>query len=264
MGAGLIRRLSQALVSSLWVLPFLLLLVWSAGRQWPFPALLPQEWTLDYWAAALDPGGALNRSLWASLLLSLSVALTATALGYLTSRQIARHRRKRRWLLLAYFPYAMAPVILAACLQYYFLVMELSGKWGGVWLAQLCMAFPFAVIFFSGFWNRRLQSMEDLVATLGGTPRQAFWMVLLPMSRGALLVCFFQTFLISWFEYGLTSLIGVGKVQTLTVRVFQYVQEANIFQAALAGCLLFLPPLILWWLNKRYLFRTQQPNNPTT
>lgn len=251
MGPALIKKAAQALAGAIWLLPFLLLLILSVGRQWVFPAALPQEWTLAYWAAAFDPGGSLNQSLWASLLMSLSIAAVATGLGFATSRQLAK-----RWLFLAYLPYAMAPVILAACLQHYFLVMGLSGKWGGVWMAQLCLAYPFAVIFFSAFWNRRMHEMEQLAQTLGAAPGQTFRKVLLPMSRGALLVCYFQTFLISWFEYGMTSLIGVGKVQTLTVKVFQYVQEANIFLAALAACLLFLPPAILLWINKRYLYKT--------
>ena len=249
------KRIAQGLLSLIWVLPFFLLLVLSIGRQWPFPSLLPKEWDLRHWASVFTPGDQLNESLLSSLLLSISIAAVATGLGFVTSRQIAYHPRKNRWLLLAYFPYAMAPVILAACLQHYFLVLGWSGKWSGVWLAQLCITYPFAVIYFSGFWNLHMHSLEQLVITLGGTFWQAFWKVLLPVSRSALLVCFFQTFLISWFEYGLTSLIGVGKVQTLTVKVFQYVQEADIFLAALAGCLLFLPPLILWWMNKRWLFR---------
>lgn len=69
-------------------------------------------------------------------------------------------------------------------------------------------------------------------------------------------MCFFQAFLISWFEYGLTTLIGIGKVQTLTVKVFQYIGEANIFHAALASLLLALPPAGLLWVNKQVLFKT--------
>ena len=96
--------------------------------------------------------------------------------------------------------------------------------------------------------------MEQLVATLGGNTWQTYTRVLLPMAKGALLVCFFQTFLISWFEYGLTRLIGVGKVQTLTLKVFQYVNEANIFYAALASILLAMPPILLLWINKKFVF----------
>ncbi len=69
-----------------------------------------------------------------------------------------------------------------------------------------------------------------------------------------LLICFFQTFLISWFQYGLTLLIGAGKVQTLPIKVYDYVNEANIFYAAMASCLLILPPAALLWVNKRFVF----------
>ncbi len=131
----------------------------------------------------------------------------------------------------------------------------LYGTFGGVLLAQLFITFPYGVIFFSSFWNERLRSMEELVKTLGGSTLQAYAKVLVPVARGALMTCFFQLFLISWFEYGLTNLIGVGKVPTLTLRVFQYVNEANLFLAALASCLLILPPVALLWLNRSVVFR---------
>jgi len=79
--------------------------------------------------------------------------------------------------------------------------------------------------------------------------------VLIPMSKLALLICFFQTFLISWFEYGLSSVIGLGQVRTLTIAVYQYIGESNQFVAALASCLIALPPLLLLWFNQRFVFR---------
>src|SRR5262249_62243642 len=78
---------------------------------------------------------------------------------------------------------------------------------------------------------------------------------LLPLSRGALLLCFFQTFLISWFQYGLTILIGGGAVETLPMKVYDYVNEGNPAYAALAGCLLVVPPVALLWINRRLLWR---------
>jgi len=236
--------------------PFAFLLMLSLGRRWPYPALLPGEWTLDNWRLIWGAQAGLGESLLLSLGLSLSIAIVATAGSFAVSKQLAYHRHRRRWLVLAYLPYVFAPVILAACLQYYFIRAGLSGKLWGVATAQLFIAFPYGVIFFTSFWTPRMLALEQLIATLGGNAWQACTRVLLPVARGAILACFFQLFLISWFEYGLTALIGVGKVQTLTLKVFQYVNEANIFFAALAGCLLVLPPAVLLWLNKRYVFRS--------
>jgi len=79
--------------------------------------------------------------------------------------------------------------------------------------------------------------------------------VILLLSRGPFLVCFFQTFLISWFQYGLTVLVGSGQVETLPLRVYAYVNEANLGYAAVASGLLVLPPLILLWLNRQIVRR---------
>lgn len=236
--------------------PFAFLLALSFGQNWRFPVLLPSVWTLENWRLLLASQSDLGQSLLRSLGVSGSIAFVATGLSFFTAKHIAYHRLRERLLTVAYFPYVFAPVVLAATLQFYFIRLGLAGKVGGVMLAQLFIAYPFGVIFFTGFWNERMRAMEQLSATLGGNAWQTFRRVLLPAAKGALLVCFFQTFLISWFEYGLTTLIGVGKVQTLTVKVFQYIGEANIFYAALASVLLVLPPVALLWVNKRVLFKT--------
>lgn len=236
--------------------PFAFLLALSFGQNWRFPAVLPATWTTDNWHFLLAAQSDLGQSLLRSLGISVGIATVATGLGFFTAKHIAYHRLRARWLTVAYFPYVFAPVILAATLQFYFIRLGLAGKVGGVLLAQLFIVYPFGVILFTGFWNERMRAMEQLSATLGGNGWQTFRRVLLPAAKGALLVCFFQTFLISWFEYGLTTLIGVGKVQTLTVKVFQYIGEANIFYAALASVLLVLPPVVLLWVNKQVLFKT--------
>ncbi|HRD79185.1 MAG TPA: hypothetical protein PLL53_00400 [Saprospiraceae bacterium] len=236
--------------------PFALLLALSFGQNWRFPALLPAVWTMDNWQLLLTSQSDLAQSLLRSLSISAGIATAATGLGFITAKHIAYHPWRQQWLTLAYLPYIFAPVILAATLQFFFLRLGLAGNVPGVLFAQLLIAYPFGVIFFTGFWNDRMRAMEQLSATLGGNKRQTFLRVLLPAAQGALLVCFFQTFLISWFEYGLTTLIGIGKVQTLTVKVFQYIGEANIFHAALASLLLALPPAGLLWVNKQVLFKT--------
>lgn len=154
---------------------------------------------------------------------------------------------------MAYFPYVIAPVVFAVMLNFYFLRFNLTGTIYGVIIAQFFITFPYAVLFFFGFWNSKIRNLENLVATMGGDFRVTLKEAILPSAKGLLAVCFFQTYLISWFEYGLTQFIGVGKVQTLTVMVYRYISEANPYLAALAGFLLVIPPLILLISNRRFL-----------
>lgn len=239
----------------LFTAPFAFLAVLSLGQGWRFPLILPAHLGLENWGTVFSSQNELGESLVLSIFISLIVASIVTVLGFLTSRAIAYHRNGMCLLFLAYLPYFFSPVIYAACLYFFFVKAGLAGTLFGVILGQLIIAYPFSIIFFSGAWSRQLRSYEELVNTLGGTSTQALLRVLVPVSRGLLLVCFLQTFLISWFEYGLTGILGVGRIQTLTVRVYQYMNEANDSYAALAGCLLTFPPLILLWLNKRFVLK---------
>lgn len=237
------------------VFPFAYLVLLSFASGWRFPDLLPAYFGPKNWATILGSETGLLESFASSLIISLSVAVASTASGFLISRAVFYHPRKQTLTLLAYFPYILAPVVFAACLSFFFLKLGLFGNHTGVILAQFIIAFPYALLFFSSFWNKRIKSFEDLVATLGGNRRQTYLKVLFPLAKGLLLICFFQTFLISWFEYGLTSIIGIGKVQTLTIKVFLFIKEANYYYGALSCCLLIFPPVVLLYFNKRYVFK---------
>lgn len=239
------------------VFPVGFLILLSFGRNWPYPELLPQSLDFQNWNMLQTSDSGLLETFFLSLFVSLVVATLTTTLAFVTSKNIAASKYRNKLMLLAYIPYVLSPVILAATLQFYFIYIDLSGSVGGVLLAQFFITYPFAVIILNNFWNQRTRAIEELSKTLGSSNWQTFKNVLLPISKNALLLCFFQTFLVSWFEFGLTNLIGVGSVQTLTVRVFSFVNEANIFYAALASCLLIFPPMVLIWINKRYIFATE-------
>ncbi|HYW35484.1 MAG TPA: ABC transporter permease subunit [Balneolaceae bacterium] len=245
------------MIALLFVFPFGYIILLSLARHWSFPAVWPKQLTFANWKMIFSAQGGMIRSFVISVVISLSVAFFSTLTGFITSKFIAYSRYRRALMLFSYFPFILSPVVYAGCIYFFFVKIGLSGTIPGVMIAQLIIAYPYAVIIFSGFWSDRLRSMENLVTTLGGNKWQAYVKVLLPAARGMLLVCFFQTYLISWFEYGLTSIIGVGQVQTLTIKVFKYVNEANMYYAALAACLLILPPVILLYINKRFIFKTR-------
>lgn len=235
--------------------PFVYMVLLSMASEWRFPQLVPSYFGFKNWTTILQSEAGLLESFVSSVLISLSVAATSTFSGFFVSRAVFYHPNKRVLTLLAYFPYILAPVVFAACLSFFFLKMGLFGNKTGVIVAQFIIAFPYALLFFSSFWNTTIRNYEDLVMTLGGNRWQTFVQVVLPLAKGMVLICFFQTFLISWFEYGLTSIIGIGKVQTLTIKVFLFIKEANYYYGALSCCLLIFPPVVLLYFNKRYVFK---------
>ncbi len=234
--------------------PLVFLLVLSLGKRWSFPFILPEEISFANWDFFQQGDGRLLQTFLLSTAISLVVASVVTALAFVVSKEIAYSKYRNTFLFLAYVPYLLSPVIMAVIFQYYFILTNLTGTFLGVVLAQFLIAFPFGILIYNNFWNKQIRELEALSYTLGSNRRQTFRKVLLPLSKNAIVLCFFQVFLISWFEYGLTNLIGTGKIRTLTVSVFNFINEANIFYAALACCLLVVPPMILLYINKRFIF----------
>lgn len=231
-------------------LPFVLLLLLALGQVWRFPDVLPPTYSLDAFARILSSDSGLLNGLGLSLALSTTVAVVATGLGFVMARAVARSSRPDWWVTVSYLPYALPPVLLAVVIQPSIIRLHLSGSLGGVILGMLLITVPFTTLFFRSFWSRQARQYEQLAQTLGCTPAQALTRVLLPLARPLLVTCLFQTFLIGWFDFGLTNFLSVGKVRTLTVQVFTYVREANSRLAAVASLLLILIPALLLWLNK--------------
>jgi putative spermidine/putrescine transport system permease protein len=256
----MIRRSLTTLLALCLLLPLLILLYLSVLRQWAFPALLDVPWTMQQWTDAASAGGLLG-SLLLSVALSGSLAVLATAAGFVISRQLMSHPRAKILLSLAYYPYLIAPVILGVMLQYYFIRLGITGTLSGVMLAQFLFVFPYAVLYFAAFWTPRIRDMEGQSLTLGATQGQTFRRVLLPAARSWLALCAFQCFLLSWFEYGMTQYVGIGKVGTLTVRTMQYIKEANPHLAAVAACMMLLPLLLFPLLNRQFRFRNPEDHD---
>lgn len=250
-----IKPIILFLLSTILVLPFVVLPFLSLVKGYRFPQLWPDDFTITHWLSLFAQRSDLGRSVGLSALLSFSVALVVTSLGFFTSRHIAYSPFKNRWLSMAYFPFILSPVVYGALLLYYFINFNLNGQLLGVIISQVLLIYPFTVILFTNFWDHRLKAFEELSVTLGGTQWQTFYKVLLPLAKKIILLCFFQSFLLSWFEYGLTSIIGLGKVETLTIKVFYFIGEANIYLAALASCLLILPPVLMLYFNKKWVLR---------
>lgn len=256
--SALARSLSHALpgilsacLAGLLLLPLVVLVLLSLGKHWSWPALLPTEFQGRQWLTlAADPKG-LGAIVLRSAGMGVGVAALATALGFVTSRSVARHRRRGPLMALLHVPFAVSPVVVGVSLLYLFLRLHLAGHVVGVMLGQLIFAYAYAAILLSGFWNARVQSLTEVAVTLGAQRPQIWQWVLVPLARPLLLVCLFQTFLISWFDYPVALLIGESRVATLTVALYQYFSSGDTRLAATCGLLLLAPPLAGFAIHRR-------------
>ncbi len=243
------------LIGLLLVLPLLTILYLSVVTNWSFPQLWQSDFSLRYWSALFYASDGLAGSFGLSLAISTGIATMATAFGFILSKQLMFDTKQSKLIQLAYYPYVIAPVVFGSMLQFYFVRLGLTGSIAGVLFGQILFVFPYAVLLQSTFWNDRVKQTAFQATTLGASEKQLFQTVLFPMARPWLVICFVQCFLISWFEYGITQLIGVGKVATLTIKTMQFVKEANTHLAALSACLMVLPVIALLIINKKLFLK---------
>lgn len=240
------------------LLLMLFLVIGSLATEWRFPALFPESYTLVHWESWFQKKAWIYH-LALSLLLSTAVSITAVGLGLMTASKLSRDEQSSLWLRLSYLPYGLSPVLYAYSMQYFYQVTGLAGTWLGVYLAQLILVYPFAVVLFFTYFDSLMHHLEDQAASLGASKGVVFQSITLPILRRPIQTILIQLFLVSWFDYGITSVIGSGQLKTLTLMVYQYIGESNLFYSSLASCILMAPPLILWLLQPSRLAKQTNP-----
>lgn len=228
-------------VAMLCVLPYVVLVWLSCGSGWEWPRLVPSRMDGLAWQRALS--GSNGRAALQGAGLSLTVALCSTVSGLLISRCLSEAGSLRvRGLL--YLPLLTSPAIAAGCLFDLMARIQLAGSWLGVFLVQCVYGTSFAAVLFAGVREPASRRREQLVRSLGGGDVAVWRHVVLPDVRGLLPLCLFQTALLSWLDYGLTTVVGGGRVQTLTMRLFSQIREGGVSQAAASSLLLTVPALV--------------------
>lgn len=202
------KTVLASFLAALCVFPLIYLAVLSLARDWTFPHLVPPKFQSGVWDLITGRTKDIGGCLLTSILIATSVATLSTLAGFVTSRILAWHPWRNRLVLFAHLPFGLSPVIFAICLFFLFIKLHLSGHLGGVIVGQFIYCYGYSVILFLGFWNANMKALEELVYTLGGSGWQMFWRVLLPVAREMVLVGFFQTFLMSWFDYALALVLG--------------------------------------------------------
>lgn len=230
------------LLASFAVIPFQLLFLLSLGSGWSYPNIIPDTFTFAPWKDFLANRTGILSACGTTLLLSICVSFPSTALGFVVGRQL-HASRSMLWRYAIYLPFVLSPMIVGICLYDLAVRTGLVSTFLGVALAQFIFALSFAVIFFSEMWSERMTRYEQLVETLGGNRWNRFRHGVLPQAGGLIFVCWMQTALYSWLDYGLVSILGGGNVNSLTLQLFSYIREASVNQASQSALILLTPSL---------------------
>lgn len=237
------------------LLPFLPLLLWATAKRYPYPALLPTQYSGRPLRLLLDPQSEVLRGLGNSTLIAGSVAVVACLIGLAAGRALGLHsfpgKRLVQVLLLA--PVVVPGIAVTLGIQVFFIRYGLADTRRGVVLAHLIAAVPYVCLVMSGVYANLDTRLEDQARTLGAGPVQVFVRITLPAVSPGLAVAALFAFLLSWGEYVLTLLVGGGAVKTLPLLLYAYLGSTDTPVAAALAFALIVPPVALLAVTSRFL-----------
>lgn len=219
--------LYTALVSIL--APLGVLAVWSFAGRWPWPALLPETYSLRGWEELLGPYSTALPLLISSMGLSLLVGILTAIIGAMTARALTFYDFPGKHLISfgSILPIIVPGTVFAMGVHVIFIRMGLADTYLGVILTHLICALPYTVNIMTDLTRAAGKKLEEQAAVLGAPPLRAFATASLPLLVPGLLSSVSMGYITSFSQYFLTLMIGGGNVKTFSVVMVPYIQGGD-------------------------------------
>ncbi|GAA4772830.1 carbohydrate ABC transporter permease [Microbacterium gilvum] len=200
-GRGL--RVAANLVLVLIGLAFLLPIVWlvlaSLDRRATLSVALPQEWTLDNFAAVLTPDLAFE-PLWNSVVLSGGCAIVTVAVAVLAAYPLSRYRLRINKPFLYGVLFGTCLPITAMMVPVYMLFVwfDLIDSVPGTILFLAATSLPMAIWMTKNFMDGVPISLEEAAWVDGASMLTTLTRVVMPLMRSGIGVVFIFVFMQAW------------------------------------------------------------------
>lgn len=220
------------------------LAVWSLAWRWPFPAALPEAWSLRGWLRPADWGEALGTTL------ALGLASTALSLTLAITWLEAEDRAGRMpWSgALIYLPLLVPQIAFLYGLNVVMLRAGLSGGMGAVIWAQVLFVFPYVMLALADPWRALDRRLLATAAALGAGPVRRLLGVKLPVLARPILTAAAVGFAVSVAQYLPTLFMGAGRVTTLTTEAVTLSSGSDRRVVGLYGALQAMLPFLAYAL----------------
>ncbi|QYK42419.1 MAG: ABC transporter permease subunit [Paracoccaceae bacterium] len=203
-----------AVLAALSVAALIVLAVWSLAFRWPWPAMLPQGWTLRFWMTPGDWWSAAGQTL--AIGGTATIAALILAIAWLEGEDRGGHPRARWGEALIYLPLMLPQVAFLFGLNVELLRLGISpGFWAVVW-GHVLFVFPYVMIALSDPWRRLDPGHLRSAAALGAGPMRRLVAIKLPLLLRPILIAAAVGFSVSVALYLPTLFLGGGRIATLT------------------------------------------------
>jgi spermidine/putrescine transport system permease protein len=177
--------------------------------------------TLD-WYRQVAGNGPLLRSAQNSLVIAIISTVLSIGLGTGAGWLLYRYRFRGARLLqtLTAVPMVMPEILMGISLLVFFAAVALPLGFTTVIIGHVTFCFPFVLVAVQARLRGLDPALEEAALDLGATPMRAFWLVIVPWLRPAIIAGGLMAFTLSWDELIVTFFTTSAASATLPIRVF--------------------------------------------
>src|SRR5438270_10603 len=246
----------------LMITPIALVLIasFSAGEAFFVTSIFPSQFSFEHYQNVFDPNKTqifiwLKNSAIVAIVASVCSVLLVTSMAYAFSRFrfFGRKYGLMSRLFIQMFPAQMAFVALFYMLNYIHLLDTLTG----LILVFIGGSIPFNAWLFKGYIDGLPRDLEEAAYVDGASKFQAFWKVILPLTRPMMAVIFIFQVIGIYNDYILTNfLINHSDKYTVTVGLYGFLNNAysqNWNDFAAGAVIATIPIVVLFMVAQRWL-----------
>jgi putative thiamine transport system permease protein len=231
------------LLPAAYVAVLLALAAGSVVGVWPFPALLPQSWTLAAWQSVWESRAVLTTSF------SLATYSAASALVWsVIWLEWAPAQWQRRLMQFIYIPLALPSVLWVMGLHRMAISWDVDATFAGLWLVHTLLCVPYVLLAMESPYANFNPALQAVAASLGRSSTAFLLQVKWPLLKATLLAGFAVGFSVSTAQYLATMYVGAGRFATVSTEAINLTAGGQRSMAAAFAWLQWLLPAMVFAL----------------
>ena len=252
-----------ALISIIWILPFVFLLLKSFDVENPGPttAIFPKQFGFDNYAYLFTSGTDFLKWYFNTFIIALIVCVIQTAMQFSMSYVLSRYRFKMRkfmmnfMLVLGMFPGFLTMIVL-------YRVLEAIGLTGANAVPGLilvyCASSGMGYYVSKGFLDTLPKSLDEAALVDGATRAQIFIKVILPLCKPILIYTILTSFMGPWGDYVFAYAVSLGDPGGMNVAaglnswLEQGKDAMNFSHFCAGGVIVAIPVMVLFLFLQKY------------
>lgn len=205
-------------------LPLAMVLVWSFTDLWPWPNILPEQFSLRAFEKVFDERSRYPAALVLTVGIAIATSFLTVIVATMAARALVQHdfRGREVFRFGTILPFLVPQTVFAMGIQVLFLKMGLANTVGGVVVAHSVIALPYAVSIMVDVTAAAGNRLEEQARALGASNLKMMRFVTMPTILPGILSAATMSYIISVGNYFVTLLIGGGKVTTVMLTMFPF------------------------------------------